>query len=152
MKNLVFLISILFGVLLLSQNIHAQNMDHSKMDKMRMNMKQKLNLTEEQEKKIESLRLSHEEQMIKLKSDLELKKLEMKKLKASNNFSRADAIRITKDISAIKNEMALAKINHQMDVYENLDPSQKKIFLEMQDTMSDMPNRMRGKMRGDRKE
>ena len=152
MKNLVFFISILFGVSLVNLNILAQNMDLPKMDKMRMNMKQQLNLSEEQEKNIETLRLSHEEQMINLKSDLEIKKLEMRKLKASNNFSRADIIRITKDISAIKDEMALAKANHQMDVYENLDPSQKKLFLDMQGRMGNMQNRMREKMRGERKD
>jgi Spy/CpxP family protein refolding chaperone len=133
MKNLVFVISILLGVTLLNLNNFAQNMDHPKMDKMkmRMNMKQQLNLSEEQEKKIEALKLSHEEQMINLRADLDRKNLEMKKLKASNNFSRADVIKITKDINAIKDEIALAKVNLQMDVYENLDPSQQKIFLQM---------------------
>ena len=154
MKNLVFVISILFGVTLLNLNNFAQNMDHPKMDKMkmRMNMKQQLNLSEEQEKKIEALKLSHEEQMINLRADLDRKNLEMKKLKASNNFSRADVIKITKDINAIKDEIALAKVNHQMDVYENLDPSQQKIFLQMWDKMGNMQNRMLEKMRNDRRD
>lgn len=154
MKNLVFVISILLGVTLLNLNNFAQNMDHPKMDKMkmRMNMKQQLNLSEEQEKKIEALKLSHEEQMINLRADLDRKNLEMKKLKASNNFSRADVIKITKDINAIKDEIALAKVNLQMDVYENLDPSQQKIFLQMWDKMGNMQNRMREKMRNDRKD
>jgi len=154
MKNLVFVISILLGVTLLNLNNFAQNMDHPKMDKMkmRMNMKQQLNLSEEQEKKIEALKLSHEEQMINLRADLDRKNLEMKKLKASNNFSRADVIKITKDINAIKDEIALAKVNHQMDVYENLDPSQQKIFLQMWDKMGNMQNRMREKMRNDRRD
>jgi hypothetical protein len=47
-----------------------------------MNLKQQLNLSEDQEKKIEGLRLSQEETMIKLRSDLELKELEMRKLKS----------------------------------------------------------------------
>ena len=154
MKNLVFVISILLGVTLLNLNNFAQNMDHPKMDKMkmRMNMKQQLNLSEEQEKKIEALKLSHEEQMINLRADLDRKNLEMKKLKASNNFSRADVIKITKDINAIKDEIALAKVNHQMDVYENLDPSQQKIFLQMWDKMGNMQNRMLEKMRNDRRD
>ena len=51
-----------------------------------MEMQEKLNLTEEQEDKIESLKLAHEEDMIKLKSNLDLKKLEIKKLRSSTEY------------------------------------------------------------------
>ena len=110
-------------------------------------LKERLNLTDEQENKIESLRLSHEEAMIKLRADLELKELEIRKIRSGDNLSRDEMIRITKEISAIKNEMALARVNHQMDVYDILDANQRKIWMETQDKFGHMKNRMMDKMR-----
>jgi hypothetical protein len=111
-----------------------------------MNLKQQLNLSEDQEKKIEGLRLSQEETMIKLRSDLELKELEMRKLKSSDKLSRSEMINITKEISAVKNDMALTKTNHQMDVYDLLDENQRKIWLDKQEKIGHMKHKMKDKM------
>jgi Spy/CpxP family protein refolding chaperone len=112
-----------------------------------MDLKEQLNLSEDQEKKIEALKLSQEEKMIKLKSEMELKDLEMRKLKSSDKFSRTEIIDLTKDINAIKNEMALARTNHQMDVYDLLDENQRKIWLDTQENFGHMKHRMKEKMR-----
>jgi hypothetical protein len=95
-----------------------------------MNVKEKLNLTDEQQNKIESLRLAHQEKMIKYKADLDLKELEIKKLKSGDKMSRSEMLRIAKEINVIKNEMALERVNHQMDVYDNLDAKQRTIWSE----------------------
>lgn len=47
--------------------------------------------------------------MIKYNADLDLKELELKKLKQNDNVSRNDLINLTKELSAIKNEIELAK-------------------------------------------
>ncbi len=147
MKKLIFMLAVLFAVVSLNQEAYSQKGDNSKSKNFRMNLKEHLNLSEDQEKKIEDLRLTQEESMIKFRSDLELKELEMRKLKSSEKFSRSEMINLTKEINAIKNDMALTRVNHQMDVYELLDESQRKIWLDKQDQFGNMKHRMRDKMR-----
>ncbi|HEX9252390.1 MAG TPA: Spy/CpxP family protein refolding chaperone [Ignavibacteriaceae bacterium] len=147
MKNLILAFTMLFAITIVSPELYSQNKDHQRGKDLRMEIKKQLNLTEDQEKKIETMRFSHQESMIKLKSDLELKELEMRKLKSSDNFSRSSIINLTKEISSIKGDMALAVTNHQMDIYDLLDVNQKKIWLEMQDQFGNMKHRMRDKMR-----
>ena len=147
MKKLIFMLAVLFTVVSLNQEAYSQKGDNSKSKNFRMNLKEQLNLSEDQEKKIEDLRLTQEESMIKFRSDLELKELEMRKLKSSEKFSRSEMINLTKEINAIKNDMALTRVNHQMDVYELLDESQRKIWLDKQDQFGNMKHRMRDKMR-----
>lgn len=146
MKKLIFVLAVL-AVVSLNQEAYSQKGDNPKSKQMRMNMKELLNLSEDQENKIEALRLSQEESMIKFRADLELKELEIRKLKSSEKFSRSAMINLTKDINAIKNEIALARTNHQMDVYDLLDESQRKIWLDKQDQFGNMKHRMKDKMR-----
>jgi len=147
MKKLIFMLAVLFAVVSLNQEAYSQKRDNSKSKNFRMNLKEQLNLSEDQEKKIEDLRLTREESMIKFRSDLELKDLEMRKLKSSEKFSRSEMINLTKEINAIKNDMALTRVNHQMDVYELLDENQRKVWLDKQDQFGNMKHSMRDKMR-----
>jgi len=146
MKNLILALSVLFVTTVLNPQLYSQKRDHSKMTDSQMNLKQQLNLSEDQEKKIDGLRLSHEEAMIKFRSDLELKELEMRKLKSSEKLSRTEMINITKEISSVKNDMALARTNHQMDIYDLLDENQRKIWSDKQENFGHMKHKMRDKM------
>jgi Spy/CpxP family protein refolding chaperone len=147
MKNLILALSVLFVIAVINPQLYSQKRDHSKMTDSQMNIKQQLNLSEDQEKKIDRLRLSHEEDMIKFRSDLELKELEMRKLKSSEKFSRSAMINLTKEISTIKNDITLARANHQMDVYDLLDESQRKIWLDKQNQFGHMKHKMKNKMK-----
>ena len=84
--------------------------------------------------------------MNQLQLSLKQKELELKKLKQNDNVSRNDLINLTKELSAIKNEIELAKINHQMDVYEYLDANQKKIWMEQKTKFGFMKDKMKNKM------
>lgn len=147
MKKLIFVLGVLFTITALSSQLYSQKGDNPRSKDFRMNLKEQLNLSEDQEKKIEALRLNQEESMIKFRSDLELKELEIRKLKSTDKFSRIEIINLTKEINAIKNDMALTRVNHQMDVYELLDESQRNIWLDKQDQFGNMKHRMRDKMR-----
>ena len=146
MKNLIFVLSILFVITTFNQEVYSQKRMHRNTENFQMNMREKLNLTDEQLNKIENLRLSHQEMMIKLRTDLELKELEMRKIKSSDKMSRGEVIRITKEINAIKDEMALVRANHQMDVYDNLDENQRKIWADRSDGFGCMKNNFRDKL------
>lgn len=147
MKKLIFVLGVLFTITALSPQLYSQKGDNPKSKEIRMNLKSQLNLSEDQEKRIEALRLSQEESLIKFRSDLELKELEIRKLKSSDQFSRSELINLTKEINAIKNDIALKRVNHQMDVYELLDESQRKVWLDKQDQFGNMKHRMKDKMR-----
>jgi Spy/CpxP family protein refolding chaperone len=147
MKKLIFVLIVLFTTVSINQDGYSQKRDNPRLKDFRMDLKSQLNLSEDQEKKIEALRLTKEESMIKLRSDLELKELEIRKLKSSDKFSRSEMINLTKDINSIKNDMALTRVNHQMDVYELLDENQKKIWLDKQDQFGNMKHRIKDKMR-----
>jgi Spy/CpxP family protein refolding chaperone len=147
MKKLIFVFLVLFAAVSINQVGYSQKRDNPRSKDFRMDLKSQLNLSEDQEKKIEALRLAQEESMIKLRSDLELKELEIRKLKSSDKFSRSEIINLTKEINSIKNNMALTRVNHQMDVYELLDENQKKIWLDKQDQFGNMKHRIKDKMR-----
>jgi len=149
-KKLIIVLSVLFAITALNQQLFAQKKDNPRSRDYRGDLKEQLNLSEDQEKKIETLRLSNKESMIKLKSDLELKELEVRKLKLSDKFSRNEMINLTKEMNEIKNQIALTRTNHQMDVYDILDDSQRKIWLDKQEEFGRMKNRMKDKMWGKR--
>jgi hypothetical protein len=89
----------------------------------------RLNLNDSQKEKINELRLNHKEEMIELRSELELKQLELEKLKSSKNFSGSGYINAVKEISTVKSKMAEARAIHRMNIYDLLDDNQKKEFL-----------------------
>ena len=147
MKNSIYFLTIIFMITAFNQDMFSQKKQGEKRKEFRKEMREKLNLTEEQEKNLESLKLSHEEDMIKLKSKLDLKKLEMKKLRSSTDISREKMINFVKDINAVKNEIALARTNHKMDVYEILDANQRKVWMEQRGKFEHKRDKMKDKMR-----
>lgn len=90
-------------------------------------MKNKLNLSEEQETQLEKLRLNHQKDMIDLKSKLEKARLELREVTSKENFSRSDFLSAHKNLAKIREEIQLANANHRMDVFELLNKDQRKI-------------------------
>lgn len=99
--------------------------------KGKMNMHEKLKLTEQQQSKIETLKSEHLKKMVDLKADLEKNHIEMRDLQSKGNYSRSDFLAMVDKISKTRDQIAKEMANHRMDVYEQLTPEQKKIFNEM---------------------
>ena len=146
MKKFLIPIIALLVIFGLNQNIFAQRDQYKGRQYQRENNFEKLNLTTEQKSKIEALRLTNQEEMIKLKSELELKELELRKLKSSDNFSRKDVLNLTKEINEARGKIELARANHRMDVYEILDENQKKIWNETDRNPGFMKNKVNRKL------
>jgi len=132
MKNLI--VVIIAGVFMLSASdvlgqgygyVNDYGNRDGKRNRDKDRIHEKLNLTDEQETKIESLRISHQKQMIDFRAELEKKELELQELKYKGEYTREDYIGKIKELSEIRNRIQLARANHQMDVYELLDPEQK---------------------------
>jgi len=89
---------------------------------------EKLNLTPEQEKKIDDLRTNHQKKMIDLRADMQKLHLEKKELLNKSNYDRKSFLALEDKIMKQKNVIETAVANHQMDVYELLDANQKVIW------------------------
>jgi len=89
---------------------------------------EKLNLTPDQEKKIEDLRMNHEKKMIDFRADMEKLQLEKKELLNKADYDRKSFLALEEKIMKQRNTIEMAMANHRMDVYEVLDAKQKEIW------------------------
>lgn len=129
MKTKIFvLVGILTFVSL--QNILPQEKIH-KRDNCRQQCFNKLDLTEEQQEKVETMKLGHQMEMIDLKANLEKKKLGLADLKNNGNYTRDEYIGQIEQINSAKEAIAISRANFKMDVYEILDADQKKEWNEL---------------------
>ncbi|GIK60515.1 MAG: hypothetical protein HND39_13415 [Ignavibacteriota bacterium] len=112
-------------IIISSQNIFAQEMLQKK-QQFRDQIHKQLNLTDDQQTKIDELKLAHKKEMIDLKANLDKKELALAELKNKGNYSREDFLNKINDVITARNKIAISFANHQMDVYEQLDENQKK--------------------------
>lgn len=126
MKLKIFALIAFISVSLVSHNLFAQQKNERQRDGNKSKIHQKLNLTEEQQVKVDALRFSHQKDMIDLRANLEKKEVEMAELKNKGNYTREEFLNKINEIISAKNKIALSMANHQMDVYQLLDENQKK--------------------------
>lgn len=115
--------------------------------RMEMMMK-KLQLTDDQQKKITDLRLQHQERMIDLTSELKKQQLQKEKILTADQIQRSDLLNVTQEIGNIKNKIAAERVNHLMDVYNILDANQRQTFKKMMLNMDRMNYKTRDNMMG----
>jgi Spy/CpxP family protein refolding chaperone len=125
MKSRIFAIIAITATLLFVQNLFAQGMMNSRKDGNQFPTFQKLNLTDEQQDQISTLRLNHQMEMIDLKANLEKRKVEMAELKNNGNYTREEFINKVVAINSARDQISISKANFQMDVYQILDDTQK---------------------------
>lgn len=125
MRAKLFIIISFLSALLISQFLFAQEMMRER-DRDQLKIHQKLNLTEDQQEKVDVLKFDHQKKMIDLKANLEMKEIEMAELKNKGNYTREEFLSKTNEIISARNQIALSLANHQMDVYQILDETQKK--------------------------
>ena len=151
MKAKLIILTVLLSAFFISGNIYAQEFPGKNREKRVMEfkeqMKDRLNLTEDQMDKIEALKLTHRKEMIDLRANLEKKEVELEQLKNTLNFSRDEYMNKINEIIAAKNKIQIAKANHQMDVYQLLTDQQKKEWNKMTERMHDMKHRVVRKMK-----
>ncbi|MFN0157994.1 MAG: Spy/CpxP family protein refolding chaperone [Bacteroidota bacterium] len=94
----------------------------------RQEMKEKLNLSEDQESKVEKLRTDHLKKMVQLRAKAQEARIDLKALHRTDNPDK-DAIETAiRNISGLKLEMSLAQSRHHFAVREILTPEQRKVF------------------------
>ena len=125
MRTMMFIVIAILSGLVISKDLFAQEMMQER-DRDQLKIHQQLNLTDEQQEKVDALKFDHQKAMIDLKANLEKKKVEMAELKNKGNYSREEFLSKTNEIISVRNQIALSMANHQMDVYQILDDNQKK--------------------------
>lgn len=94
---------------------------------MRMETCAELNLTAEQQQKIDALRLAHQKEMIPLQADIRLAKLELDELvRAGDTSKKLDAA--IKKVNDLKSKRFEKQVKHRMDVANILTAEQKAIW------------------------
>ena len=131
MKFKMYALIAVISALLVSQNLVAQEIHERERDRDKLQIHQKLNLSDEQIKNMESLRLNHQKEMIDLRADVERKELKMIELKSKGNYTREEYLNTVNGIISAKNKIELFRANHQMDAYQLLDDNQKQEWNKM---------------------
>lgn len=125
MRTKMFIVISILSVLVISHFLFAQEMRQER-ERDQLKIHQNLHLTEEQQEKAEVLKLTHRKEMIELKANLEKKEIDMAELKNKGNYTREEFLNKVNEIISARNEIAISLANHQMDVYQLLDDTQKK--------------------------
>ena len=127
MKNRINIIVTILIAFLVTATVFSQQRQRDKIQ-MRNHFTEELNLTEQQQSKIDELRLQNQKDMIDLKAELQKKKIELKELMQKGNYTRDEFLEKSNGIIAAENKIELARANHRMDVYEQLDENQKTLW------------------------
>jgi len=87
-----------------------------------------LNLTEDQQKKIDDLRESHQNEMGKLHDELDKLMIEKRSMMRGDNLDKRMYIDSEKRMSELREKIALNRAEFKMAVYDILTPEQKENF------------------------
>lgn len=111
-------------------------------------MKEMLQLTEEQQKKIETLKSALDKELLDLKADLRVKKAELEKLLIAENPSKTAIEKKIDEIGALRTRIHKALVNHKLAIREILTPEQRIKFDQMTHPGCKMGKEMRILKRG----
>mgnify|MGYP001766973972 CR=1 FL=1 len=92
---------------------------------------QELGLTPDQVQKLEDLKYQHQRQMIDVRRDLALKRLDLKREMEKDTPDRAKINRLLDETSALRGQQQKLRTNHRLDASQILTPEQRAKAREM---------------------
>lgn len=92
---------------------------------------EELNLTEQQQQKMDDLRFQHQKAMIQKNADLKEAKLEMQNMMQKTEVDEKAVLGKQKQISALKAEIAEARLKHRLEMRKVLTPEQREKMNQM---------------------
>jgi|GEM_PF-6709494 len=98
----------------------------------RLRMKQELKLTEQQEKKLQELHFNTAKELIKMRSDLQLARLDLKRMLAEDEPDKEMIFNQVEQISQIQAEMKKVQIEKMLAFREILNKEQLEKFRELE--------------------
>jgi hypothetical protein len=130
------ILALIAFTILITENIFTQEMMQKK-HQIKEQVHKQLNLSDEQQIKVDDLKLTHQKEMIDLNANLEKKELEIRELKNKGTYTRDEYLNKVNDFISARNKIALSAANHHMDVYQILDDNQKKEWNRMSHQFGD---------------
>ena len=100
-------------------------------------------LTPDQQDKMDAIRAAHLKEMMPLRTDLQLKEIELEALWRADEPDAKKIVAKVKEIGDIREKMEVVRINHMLDCRKLMTPEQLKAMKKM-----GMGRGMRGMMRG----
>jgi Spy/CpxP family protein refolding chaperone len=101
-----------------------------KIVRMRTNMMEKLNLTDQQKEGMQKLRIEMQKKNTPILSQIRLARLEIQQLMMAENPDKAKIEAQMKEISGLELKVKLNALDHQFAVRNLLTPEQRKIWKE----------------------
>jgi len=130
MKSKLFILT--FGILFIAVSVFAQGYgEHGKRKGYKSDgqrIQKMLDLSDEQADKIQDLRLNHQKEMLPLRTEVQKLQAELKLVQTADKFDESKAKKLVGDISSLRQQMQMKKINHQQMVRNILTPEQRKKF------------------------
>ena len=89
-----------------------------------------LNLTDQQQQKMDDLKFQHQKAMIQKNADLKEAKLEMRNMMRKTEVDEKAVLGKQKQISTLKAEIAEARLKHRLEMRKVLTPEQFEVLLQ----------------------
>jgi Spy/CpxP family protein refolding chaperone len=103
------------------------------------------NLTAEQQNQIDDLRAGHIKDVAGIRTDIEIKQLELARLWRADKLDGGKIVAKVKELGELRSKMQVTQVNHHLAIYKLLTPEQQKSF---RPPMMGMCGGMRGKGMG----
>jgi Spy/CpxP family protein refolding chaperone len=85
-----------------------------------------LGLTEEQHKQFDEMKIKHLKEVMPLKTDLQIKQMELGALWRADELDSKKIIAKVKEISGVREKLQIANVEHRLNMYKVLTPEQRK--------------------------
>lgn len=128
-KNLI--VTIVFAVLF-SGSMFAQpeGFGMGKRSYGKMQLKEKLNLSEEQEKQFNDITYEHQSETIDLRAKVQKNRLELKNSFDDKNVDEQKVLALTEENSKLHAQLKQSSVKTWLAIYKTLDGEQKEIWSE----------------------
>ncbi|MFA8343093.1 MAG: Spy/CpxP family protein refolding chaperone [Rhodothermaceae bacterium] len=133
MKNITLKAVVVFLFVALTGSFFAQQ--GRMMQGKKGQMCQEMKLSDDQLKKIQTLRIEHQEYAVDIRTEMQKNRLAIKKLMLNDNFDENELLNLSRANSDLQAKIKDSKLKMKLDVYKLLNADQKKIwkkrFLQM---------------------
>jgi Spy/CpxP family protein refolding chaperone len=157
MKNRRIAIMLVLALCFTLSALQAQKKPETKTDSPKMgrsmmhdgfNGMQALKLTDEQKQKIEVLRLDNQKEIIKLNSEIQLNRVDIKKLFTEKELNTAKLAGLTETIGKLELKIKTLKTENWITIYNLLNDEQKGIWKKHFEKEGFMQGAMQGPAKG----
>lgn len=123
---------LLFGLLPIAGFGQGENADPPRGGRMGMfrELKEKLQITPEQEKQIRTIHEKYMRSRIQLRADLQIKRLDARQIAEADNADRAALEKKLEEIAAIQTQQKLSMFDEMKEVQKILTPEQMSLWKE----------------------